>query len=261
MPNPHQPMGYPTDAHPVRPGSSAALTARTIDATVHPPLVRAQETVSGLVPRLSQAAAPFTSPLFLTALGLTLTFVLIARRMRYRPSALLLSGLLVTTLTSFHPVPAPPPRGVAPVGQVRTPRTVSRGSKAWYRYQLAKRVEDEPPPMPVEDPEPMVAVDEPTPDVMESPTPPDPVEGPVLPSAPPRFETPPLPFSNLPEVSARIVRSAEQMMRDNERMQRIMENVRENEQVRRIMQQLRSRAGEEARRRQWRDQYRIVMTP
>jgi hypothetical protein len=259
---PHQSMGYPADAPPVRPGTSDALTARTIDATVHPPLIRAQESVTGLVPRVGEAVAPLASPLFLGALGLTLTFVVVAQRMRYRPSALLLSGMLVMTLTSFRPVPAPEPPGVTPVGQVRIPRTVNRGSKAWYRYQLAQRQQEQP-PVPVEELEPMVAADEPVPDVPvppTPPTPPDPVEGPILLPAPRGFETPPLPFAHLPEVSARMVRSAEQMMRDNEQMQRLMQNMRDNQQVQRIMQQVRSRMREEARRRRWQRDYERVVT-
>src|SRR5436190_32878 len=85
MANP-EPVGYPTDA-PVRPGTSDALTARTIDATVHPPLVRAQETVQALGPRIVQSVSPLTSPLFLGLVALTLLFVLIARRLRFQPSA------------------------------------------------------------------------------------------------------------------------------------------------------------------------------
>ena len=97
-------MRYPTDDAPVRPGTSDALFARTIDATVHPPLVRAQETVVALGPRIAQSVTPFTSPLFLGLLGVTLIFVWVAHRMRYRPSALVLSALLVMGLTSFRPM-------------------------------------------------------------------------------------------------------------------------------------------------------------
>jgi hypothetical protein len=43
MTYPHDPVDFPTDPHPVRPGTSEALTARTIDATVHSPLVRVCE--------------------------------------------------------------------------------------------------------------------------------------------------------------------------------------------------------------------------
>src|SRR4030088_1949917 len=104
----------------VRPGTSDALTARTIDATIYPPLVRAQETAAALVPRLAQAAAPLASPLFLGALALTLVFSWVAIRMRYRPSALVLGAMLVMTLTSFHPMQSPEQSRTA---DVRTPRT------------------------------------------------------------------------------------------------------------------------------------------
>ena len=104
MSNPHYAMRPSLDPHPVRPGTSDALFARTIDATVHPPLVRAQETVAALSPRVAE---PLGSPLLLSMLGLTLVLLWMASRMRFRPSALVLSGLLVMTLTSFHPLPAP----------------------------------------------------------------------------------------------------------------------------------------------------------
>ena len=56
----------------VRPGTSDALTARTIDATQYSPLVRAQETAVALVPRLAQAAVPLSEEAreFALALGL-----------------------------------------------------------------------------------------------------------------------------------------------------------------------------------------------
>src|ERR1700686_1443868 len=126
MTNPHYPMGHPTDGTAARPGTSDALFARTIDATVYPPLVRAQETAATLIPRVAQAAAPLASPLFLSALALTLVFSLVAIRMRYRPSALVLGALLVITLTSFNPVQKPED---SPVAEVRTPRTVAGGLK------------------------------------------------------------------------------------------------------------------------------------
>jgi hypothetical protein len=103
MANPH-PVGYLTDP-PVRPGTSDALTARTIDATVHPPLVRAQETVVALGPRIAESVNPVTQPLFLGIIALTLLFVLVARRLKYQPAALVLSALLVLGLTSFRPLP------------------------------------------------------------------------------------------------------------------------------------------------------------
>ncbi len=102
MTNPHHSMSHPLDPHPVRPGTSAALTARTIDATIHPPLVRAQEAVAAFIPRVS--APLLDSPLLFGMLGATLIFVWLAHRAKYRPSALLLSAALVMALTSFHPV-------------------------------------------------------------------------------------------------------------------------------------------------------------
>jgi hypothetical protein len=102
MANPHYTLRHSLDPHPVRPGSSDALFARTIDATIHPPLVRAQETVAALIPRV---AVPLGSPLLLSMIGITLVMLWAASRMKFRPSALILSGLLVMTLTSFHPQP------------------------------------------------------------------------------------------------------------------------------------------------------------
>src|SRR5712671_3996576 len=126
----YHPVEHPTNGTMVRPGTSDALTARTIDATIHPPLVRAQETVVALVPRVAEAAAPLASPLFLGALALTILFTWVAIRMRYRPSALVLGALLVMTLTSFHPVPKPQQSRIA---DVRTPRTRIGGVRASYR--------------------------------------------------------------------------------------------------------------------------------
>jgi len=128
MTDPIRPVSYSSDATPARPGSSAALTARAIDATVHPPLKRAQESAATLVPRMAQAAAPLPSPLFLGLVALTLTFVLVARRMRYRPSAILVGALLVMTLSSFHPMEIQ--LQPIPVGKGRTPRTLSRLASA-----------------------------------------------------------------------------------------------------------------------------------
>ncbi len=193
MTNPHHPMRYPTDAQPVRPGTSAALTARTIDATIHPPLVRAQETIAGVVPRIAQAAAPLASPLFLSALALTLVFVWVAIRMRYRPSALLLSALLVMTLTSFDPVRKPEPPRIA---DVRRPRTTVGGARASYRNRVYT------PPPQVEAPDIDVHVD------------------PVQVHLPPDFA------DRLPDWSRDAMQSAERMMRDNERVREVMRQIR-----------------------------------
>jgi hypothetical protein len=212
MTNPHYPMGHPTDGTAVRPGTSDALFARTIDATVHPPLVRAQETVVGLVPRIAQAAAPLASPLFLSALGLTLVFVWISMRMRYRPSALVLGALLIMTLSSFNPMQKPEPSRFA---DVRRPRTVAGGGKREAGSGRRSYADRNMTPPQIEAPDIDVHVD------------------PVQVYLPPDFS------ERLPDWSRDAMQSAERMMRDNER-------------VRGMMQQIRYRLREEARRQHWR---------
>jgi hypothetical protein len=181
------------DPEPVRPGTSDALFARTIDATVHPPLVRAQETVAAFVPRVAQAAAPLASPLFLGALALTLVFVWVAIRMRYRPSALVLGALLVMTLSSFNPMQKPEQSRIA---DVRRPRTTVGGTRASYRNRA-----DVPPPQ-IEAPDIDAHVD------------------PVQVYLPPDFA------ERLPEWSRNAMQSAERMMRDNERVREMMAQIR-----------------------------------
>lgn len=191
MTNPHYPMGHPTDGTAVRPGTSDALFARTIDATVHPPLVRAQETVAAFVPRVAEAAAPLASPLFLSALALTLLFVWVAIRMRYRPSAFVLGALLVMTLTSFNPAQKPEQSRIA---EVRRPRTTVGGTRASYRNRAYV------PPPQIDAPD--VHVD------------------PVQVYLPPDFA------ERLPEWSRDVMQSAERMMRDNERVREMMAQIR-----------------------------------
>ncbi len=118
-------MGHSTDSQPVRPGTSDALTARTIDATQHTPLVRAQETVAALIPRV---AAPLGSPLLISMLALTLVLLWAASRMRFRPSALLLSAVLVMTLTSFRPMK------LAETAQTSDDR-IAETPQSWMQYK------------------------------------------------------------------------------------------------------------------------------
>src|ERR1700687_4037778 len=101
MTNLYDRVDFPTAPRPVRPGTSAALTARTIDATVHPPLVRAQETVAAAIPRLTTS---LRDPLFLAMLAGTLVLMWFAVRMRARLAPVLLAALMLVTLTSFNPV-------------------------------------------------------------------------------------------------------------------------------------------------------------
>ncbi|HEY8852399.1 MAG TPA: hypothetical protein VIM36_09480 [Gemmatimonadaceae bacterium] len=177
----------------VRPGTSDALTARTIDATIYPPLVRAQETAAALVPRLAQAAAPLSSPLLLGALALTLVFSWVAIRMRYRPSALVLGALLVMTLTSFSPVRKPEQPRTA---DTRIPRTTIGGTRPSHRILVYTRSPQ------VEGPDIDVKVD------------------PVQVDLPPDFA------ERLPDWSRDAMQSAARMMRDNERVREVMKEIR-----------------------------------
>jgi len=224
--NPHHPGNYPADAHPVRPGTSAALTARTIDATVHPPLVRAQETAASIVPRVAQSAATIANPVFLGSVALTLLFILVARRMHYRPSAILVGALLIVSLSSFNPMQPPEPPQFA---RVRTPRTLSHDASIARGRQLYGAGEYQMPDMAYA-PQPAEV-----PDVPDVPEPPDPPQYIDIPDYGVQIQIPDDVMERVPETSRRWMKSAERMMR-------------ENEQLREIMEQLRVRMREEARR-------------
>src|SRR5215210_7181941 len=109
-------VSFLLDPLPVRPGTSAALTARRIDATIHPPLVRAQEKAAEILPRLAE---PLGSPLFFAMLAGTLVLGWLAWRGKFRPTGLLLPAALMLMLTSFRPV-----RGEGDVVRVDTPTAV-----------------------------------------------------------------------------------------------------------------------------------------
>jgi hypothetical protein len=104
MTYPDDPVSFPSDPHPVRPGTSDALFARTIDATPQPPLVRAQETVATAIPRLTTS---LSDPIFVVTLAATLTLIWLAFQMRARLRPVLLFGMMMLTLTSFRPVQTP----------------------------------------------------------------------------------------------------------------------------------------------------------
>ena len=181
----------------VRPGTSDALFARTIDATIYPPLVRAQETAATLVPRIAQAAAPLASPHFLGALALTLVFTLIAIRMRYRPSALVLGVLLVMALTSFNPVQKPEQKSEpSRVADVRTPRTTVGGVRPSHRTHVYVQ------PPQAEAPDVYVRVD------------------PMPVYLPPDFA------ERLPDWSKDAMHSAERMVRENEQIREMVKQIR-----------------------------------
>ena len=97
----HYAPGGLSDPHPVRPGTSAALTARTIDATIHPPIVRARDAVAEVIPRI---AAPLSSPLFVGTIALTLLLGWAAIKNRLHARGFLVSAMMVLLLTSFRPM-------------------------------------------------------------------------------------------------------------------------------------------------------------
>jgi hypothetical protein len=175
----------------VRPGTSDALTARTIDATQYSPLVRAQETAVALVPRLAQAAVPLSSPLFLGAIALTLVFSWVAIRMRYRPSALVLGVLLVMALTSFKPVGRPEQAQTAVITTPRTTKTMRPSH--WNRVST--------PAPQAEAPDVYVHVD------------------------PVQVYLPPDLVERIPDWSRDAMQSAERMVRENERMRELMRQI------------------------------------
>jgi hypothetical protein len=183
--------------------------------------------VIGLVPRVAEAAAPLTSPLFLSAVALTLIFTWVAIKMRYRPSAVLLSALLVMGLTSFRPAEKPlTKREIA----ARRPRTTLRESAPdrWSRYRDPGNAYEAPQP-----PE--------LPSDFEPPAPPAYAVPPMIDfgTDPGQIELPAIPVPRIPEVTEEVLRRAELMLRDNEEMQAVMAEVR-------------ARVREEMRHRRWR---------
>jgi len=235
MPYPHHnSMSHP-GAYVVRPGSSDALTARTIDATQRPVLTRATETVSQAVPQITDSFRnAFTSPLFLSTLALSLIFAWILSRMRRQVAGLALGAMLVIALTSFTGPRKPPPKRL--VDLTHTPKTTRNRmqSASWngYRY-IAPQSMDESTP---------VAMDYPAPDPDQYPTPSTPPTPPDVSPDPNDIVIPATPVTPLPEWRDEIRRSVQQ------EAYRIMQD----QQVREIIARLRARAREEARQRRWR---------
>jgi hypothetical protein len=157
MTNPrHHTLSQLTDPHPVRPGTSDALTARTIDATIHPPIVRAQEAVAAFIPRV---AAPLSavSPILVGMLGGTLVLLWVAHRARFRPAGLLFSAALMMMLTSFHATSAP-------ASSTHADDTLVGATDTWTpqdRYQMPMPAMETPEVVDVPDtPEPISVPDE-----------------------------------------------------------------------------------------------------
>ena len=116
--------GYSIDPYAVRPGTSAALTARTIDATQRPPLVKAQEAVVAAVPRILESVPP---PLLGGTLGLTVLAVMVAsHRIQFKLVPVLTAGVLLLPVSNYHA--AQKPAEIQSVGAVvaQKPRSFER---------------------------------------------------------------------------------------------------------------------------------------
>ncbi|HJQ09595.1 MAG TPA: hypothetical protein VJ840_01060 [Gemmatimonadaceae bacterium] len=217
----------PGGAYVVRPGTSAALTARTIDATPRPVLSRAQESVTQVAPQIADSFRnAFSSPLFLSALGLTLIFAWILSRMRRQLSGLAMGVMLVIATTSFTAPHKPKPQVQRVVDLAHTPKTTRNRmqSTSWNGYGYIA-------PRQVEEPTQVVA-DYPSSYGPDSRYVPDPVDI-VLPATP---------VTPLPELRDELMRNVER------EAYRLMQDP----QVREIILRLRAQAREEARHRRWR---------
>ena len=112
----------PNDSRAVRPGTTSALRAHRIDATIHPPLVRAKEAVADLPSHI-----PAPTPTFVIGLLGLATVVLAFAVGGVGPQRLAvgLAPLLLLGLTSFHPVTPAPGKRIA------APRDVVHSGRRW----------------------------------------------------------------------------------------------------------------------------------
>ena len=230
MPYPHHYAMSNPGSYVVRPGSSDALTARTIDATQRPVLTRATESVAQAAPQVVDSFRnAFTNPLFLGTLALSLIAVWILSRMRRQLSGLALGAMLVVALTSFSAPHKPKSKFQRVVDLTHTPRTTRNRmqSTSWngYGYIAPRPPEEE-----------AVAMVEP-----EASTPvapemyPDPA-GVVMPATP----VTPMPEWR-DEIRRNVEREAYRLMQD--------------QQVRDFIQRVRAQAREEQRLRRWRREF------
>ncbi len=116
--------GYSVDPQAVRPGTSAALTARTIDATQRPPLVKAQEAVAAAVPRIIDSVPP---PLLGGTLGITVLAVMVAsHRVRFRLVPVLTSAVLLLPVSNYHAAQKPAELQAVDATVAEKPRSFER---------------------------------------------------------------------------------------------------------------------------------------
>ena len=124
--------GYSIDPQAVRPGSSDALFARTIDATQKPPLIEAQEAITTAVPKLIDSLPP---PLLGTTLGLTMLAVMVAsHRVRFRLAPVLTSAVLLLPVSNYHSAQTPPRLPAAEVTVAEEPRPVPSRPRSFDHF-------------------------------------------------------------------------------------------------------------------------------
>lgn len=231
MPYPHHYSMSNPATFVVRPGSSAALTARTIDATQRPVLTRATETVAQAAPQVVDSfRTALTNPVFLSTLGLSLIGVWVLSRMRRQLAGLALGTMIVVASTSFSAPHRPKAKFQRVVDLAHTPKTTRNRmqSTSWNGYGYIA-----PPPQ-----EEAVAIEEPpTPEVTVTP--------PTVDSEPIDIALPATPVPPTPEWSDDIRRNVERQA------YRLMQD----QQVREILARVRAQAREEARLRRWRREF------
>jgi hypothetical protein len=230
MPYPHHYAMSRPGGYVVRPGSSDALTARTIDATQRPVLTRASETVAQAAPQVVDTFRnAFTDPLFLGTLGLSLIAVWVLSRMRRQLSGLALGAMLVVALTSFSAPHKPKSKYQRIVDLIHTPRTTRNRmqSTSWngYGYIAPRPSEEE-----------AVAVVEP-----EASTPPTPEMYPD----PGEVVLPATPVTPMPEWRDEIRRNVE----------REAYRLLQDQQMHDFIMRIRAQAREEQRLRKWRREF------
>ena len=231
MPYPHHYAMSSPGTYVVRPGSSDALTARTIDATQRPVLTRASESVAQAAPQVVDSFRnAFTNPFFLSTLGLSLIALWLLSRMRRQLSGLAMGAMLVVALTSFSAPHKPKPKLQRVVDLSHTPKTTRNRMQPWNGYDyIAPQPEQQ-----------SVAIVEPeaTPEPAGPAMYPDPVDI-VLPATP----VAPLPEWR-DEIRRNVEREAYRLLRDQRA-----------EQVRELIYRLRAQAREDARIRKWRREF------
>lgn len=246
MTNPHHTMSQLNDPHPVRPGTSAALTARTIDATIHPPIVRAQEAVAAFIPRVTAPLASISPPLALEMLGLTLVLIWVARHARYRVGALALSAMLMLTLTSFHPLAT-----AQDAPTMSDPHQSAMEKELWRRLNTIVSTPADAAPDVIGVPEVPDAPEEP-----QEPEQPEPVDEivPVPPDSSPMSDV----VDRLPELTYQLMQSEEQMREQGRSMHEHEKLMRDRErEIRAAVEEMSAQLQKAARRREGRV-YRLL---